>query len=60
MQILLYCLAAFIIGFLLAWLIKKAPSVNTEPLETTLESYKKTTTTLETEKEYLLKDKQQL
>ncbi len=50
MQLFFYCLATFIIGFLLAWLIKKVPAHNTSGIE--LANTKNTS--LETEKHYLL------
>ena len=59
MEILLYCTSAFIIGFLLAWILKKVPVVNNTELISTLELLKTKSTKLETENQYLLNDQHQ-
>jgi len=56
MQLFFYCLAAFIIGFLLAWLIKKLPANHT----TNLEIANTKSIVLETEKQYLVAAKNEL
>ena len=56
MQIFVYCLATFIIGFLLAWLLKKIPPPDT----TNIELAKTTIASMETEKIYLVSGKNEL
>ncbi len=60
MDIFIYSIAAFIIGFLLAWILKKLPIVNNMELLNTLDLIKTSNTKLETENQYLLIDKQRL
>ncbi|GAC1596401.1 MAG: DNA recombination protein RmuC [Chitinophagaceae bacterium] len=60
MEQLFFIPAAFIIGFLLAWIIKKTPAADTKEMEAALELYKTKATTLEMEKEYLSRDMEAL
>ena len=59
MEILFYCLTAFIIGFLIAWVIKKIPVADQTALAL-IEQLRTSNTTLLAEKNYLTQDKQQL
>lgn len=52
MEIILYCLAAFTIGFLIAWIIKKTPVGNLKEVE----NLRIQVATLEKEKQYLKSD----
>ncbi|WP_153795917.1 DNA recombination protein RmuC [Foetidibacter luteolus] len=57
MEWIAYCIAAFLSGFLLAWLIKKsAPPISPE-LAAELDNLKTQTASLETEKKYLEEEK---
>jgi DNA recombination protein RmuC len=58
-QILICSIAAFLIGFLLAWILKKAPASKIGELEVEKTHLKTTITTLETEKKYLLEEQSQ-
>jgi len=60
LEIILYCIAALLIGFVLAWIIKKAPEDKSPLLQAQLEEVKTILASLETEKKYLSADKQKL
>lgn len=60
LQIVLFCLAIFITGFIVAWLLKKSHASRVMQLDETLDVIKTQAATLETEKQYLQEEKQQL
>lgn len=59
MSLVVFAALAFLVGFLLAWIIRKKGNANKE-LEAELELYRTKSATLETERTYLLNDKESL
>lgn len=56
-QVALFCLATFILGFIIAWLGKKTHIDRLKELNVAIDLLKTQTATLETEKQYLQQDK---
>ncbi|CAN5552029.1 DNA recombination protein RmuC [soil metagenome] len=56
-QVALFCLATFILGFIIAWLGKKTHTHRLKELNVAIDLLKTQTATLETEKQYLQQDK---
>src|SRR4051812_10035958 len=59
-QVVLFALIAFIIGFVIAWIAKKSYAAKATQLEQLLEAARTQSAMLETEKQYLKEEKQQL